>query len=93
MSDPQLDDIEQFEAKATAHALPVGWRALFWGLIAWGAWYLWAYTPALSGWTQTRDLEGGASTGVNVLVTVAFTAIPTAAAIALVLAQRRKRKG
>ncbi len=89
---PELDDLTKFEAKDTARKLPVGWVLLYWGLIVWGAWYLWKYTPSLGGWSQGQDLEGGgASTGTNVLATVAFTAIPTAAAIAIVFAQRRKR--
>jgi hypothetical protein len=89
---PELDDLAKFEAKETSRKLPAGWLLLFWGLIAFGAFYLWAYTPSLGGWSQSQDLEGGgASMGTNLLATVAFTAIPTAAAIALVLAQRRKK--
>ncbi len=88
----ELDDLSKFEAKGTAHKLPLGWVLLFWGLVVWGACYLWAYSPALGGWSQARDLEaGGASSGTNVLATVLFTAIPTAVAIVLVLTQRRKR--
>lgn len=51
------DTAEAMEAKETAHRLPVGWLALCFGLIAWGAVYLWLYTPSLGGWTQ-----GGAYT-------------------------------
>lgn len=93
MTDRQeMDDLSAFEAKGTSRKLPVGWVVLFWGLIAWGAWYLWAYTPALGGWSQARELDGGgASAGTTVLVTILFTAIPTAAAIFIVLGQRRKR--
>ena len=91
---PELDDLSKFEAKDTANKLPVGWSLLFWGLIAWGAFYLWRYTPALGGWSQSLDLEGGgASMGTNVLATIAFTAIPTVAAIAIVLSQRKKKAG
>ena len=89
---PEMDDLAAFESKDTAHRIPVGWAVLFWGLIAWGAYYLWAYTPALGGWRQAQDVEGGgASAGTNLLATVAFTAIPTAVAIALVLVQRKKK--
>ncbi len=89
---PELDDLSKFEAKDTAKKLPAGWLLLFWGLIAWGVFYLWNYSPSLGGWSQSQDLEGGgASTGTNVLVTIAFTAIPTAAAIAIVLSQRKKK--
>ncbi len=92
--DPNLDDLRQLDSpKETENKLPVGWLILFFGLIAWGAWYLWTFTPGLGGWSQARDLEGGgASTGLNVLATIAFTAIPATAAVALILVQRRKRK-
>lgn len=87
------EDLSRFEAKETAHKLPVGWLILFWGLIVWGAWYLWTYSPALGGWSQAQDLEGGgAGLGTNLLATIAFTAIPAAVALGLVLAQRRKRR-
>jgi heme/copper-type cytochrome/quinol oxidase subunit 2 len=65
---------------------------LFWGLIAWGAYYLWAYSPALGGWQQAQDADGGgASLGSNTLMTILFTAIPTAAAIGLAMAQRSRK--
>lgn len=88
---PELDDLSAFEAKETAKKLPSGWLLLFWGLIAWGVWYLWRYSPALGGWSQTQDLESsGASAGANLVATIAFTAIPTAAAVLIVRAQRRR---
>jgi hypothetical protein len=89
-----VDDLSRFEAKETSHEIPLGWALLFWGLVAWGLYYLWAYTPGLGGWSQARELDGeGTSSGANLLATVAFTAIPTAAAIALALAQRRRKRG
>jgi len=48
------DDIHAFESKTTARKLPLGWLILFFGLIAWGAFYVLAYTPALSGWSQAK---------------------------------------
>jgi hypothetical protein len=90
--DPELEDLSAFEAKETAHRIPTGWALLFWGLIAFGALYLWAYTPALGGWQQAQDVEGGgAGVGTNTLVTILFTAIPAAAAAGLALAQRARR--
>jgi heme/copper-type cytochrome/quinol oxidase subunit 2 len=87
------DDLSAFEAKETAHVLPAGWLLLFWGLIAWGAWYLWTYTPALGGWRQAQDAEGGgASMRTNLLATIAFTAIPTVVAIVLAVVQRRRTR-
>lgn len=92
-AEPELDDLSAFEAKETARKLPAGWLLLFWGLIVWGAWYLWTYTPALGGWSQAQDLDRpGASMAANLVATIAFTVIPTVAAIVIVLAQRRKRR-
>lgn len=86
------DDIEAMEAKETARKLPVGWLLLFWGLIVWGAYYLWAFSPALGGWSQAQDLEGGgAGAGTNILATIAFTAIPTVAAILIWVGQRKRK--
>ena len=93
MANPGLemeDDLTKLEAHETSRKLPVGWLLLFWGLIVWGAYYLWAYTPALGGWSQARDVDGAAAPGTNLLATVAFTAIPAAVAVALILAQRKK---
>ena len=90
----QLDDLTQFEAKETSRKLPVGWLVLFWGLIAWGACYLWLYTPGLGGWSQSQDLEGGgASWGASLVATIAFTALPTLAAVLIILSQRKKKQG
>jgi hypothetical protein len=90
---PEIDDFAKFEAKETSKKLPAGWLLLFWGLIAWGAYYLWAYTPGLGGWSQSQDLEGGGATpGANIFATIAFTAIPAAAAIGIWIAQRGKKR-
>ncbi len=90
---PEIDDLSAFEAKETSHTIPLGWSLLFWGLIVFGAYYLWAYSPALGGWQQAQDVEGGgAAVGTNTLMTILFTAIPTLAAIGLALAQRARRK-
>jgi hypothetical protein len=51
------DSAEAFESKETSHVLPAGWLVLFFGLIAWGAYYLWAYSPALGGWSQETELQ------------------------------------
>ncbi|MDA8098883.1 MAG: hypothetical protein M0042_04595 [Nitrospiraceae bacterium] len=57
MADHFVDDIEKFEAKETAHTLPVGWVILFWALILWGVYYFYMYTPSLGGWSQNSALE------------------------------------
>lgn len=90
--DEELDDLSKFEATETSHTLPVGWLLLFFGLIVWGLWYLWAYSPWGSGWTQAEDLAGTPSAGVNTLWTIAFTAIPAAAALVIALLQRRRKR-
>jgi hypothetical protein len=90
----ELDDISKLESpEETAHKLPVGWLLLFWGLIAWGVYYLWAYTPGLGGWSQARDLEGGgASAGANIFATILFTALAILAAVSILFALSRKKR-
>mgnify|MGYP001082645365 CR=1 FL=1 len=53
----EMDSTEEFEAKDTAKKLPMGWLILFLGLILWGIFYIAAYTPAISGWTQEKAYE------------------------------------
>ena len=57
----ELDNIEKFEAKDTAKKLPVGWLILFWGLILWGVYYLYTYTPSLGGWSQEKAYQESVS--------------------------------
>ncbi len=90
---PELDDLSRFEAKDTAHELPLGWRLLFWGLIVFGAFYLWKYTPGLGGWSQVRDLDARTSSGVNIFATILFTALATIAAVSIMLVFARRKRG
>lgn len=53
----ELDNLEEFEAKATSRKMPIGWLILFWGLILWGLFYFAAYSPAISGWSQSKAYE------------------------------------
>lgn len=85
------DAPDTFESKETSHALPVGWLVLFFGLIAWGAYYLYAYTPALGGWSQAGEYEGTVQAGNSVLTTIACTVVPALALVGILLASRRKR--
>ena len=90
------DDLQAFESKETSTKIPAGWALLFWGLIAWGVYYLWAFTPALGGWSQEGELSqagGQAAAGVNVFATVLFTALATAAAAVILFGVARRRKG
>ena len=56
MSD-ELDNIEEFESKENSRKLPIGWLILFWGLIIWGVFYLYMYSPSLGGWSQGGAYE------------------------------------
>ncbi len=51
------DNIEEMQAKDTAHHLPIGWLILFFGLIIWGIWYFYQYSPSTTGWTQAGEFE------------------------------------
>src|SRR6266508_2969178 len=88
---PEIDDLSALEAKDTSRKIPFGFSLLFWGLIAWGAYYLWAFTPALGGLQQAQDAEGGAPLSANLLATVAFTAITTAVAIGVFYFRRHRK--
>jgi hypothetical protein len=93
MSEPRIDDSEGLEPREGEHPAPVGWLVLFWGLIAFGAYYLWAYTPSLGGWSQAGELEGGgAAAGTDILATVAFTVVAAIAAAAILYGVSRKRR-
>lgn len=50
----EIDDFSKFEAKETAHTLPLGWLLLYGGLILFGIFYAIAYTPSLGGWSQEK---------------------------------------
>jgi hypothetical protein len=93
------DTADGLEAKETASKIPLGWWALFWGLIVWGIYYTWTYTPSLGGWSQSKAFDesvAGAVTpagdaGSNIFMTILFTALPTLAAIGLYLAARKRK--
>jgi heme/copper-type cytochrome/quinol oxidase subunit 2 len=92
MADIELDDsAETLQNQETAHAFPIGLKLLFAGLILFGVYYLWAYSPWSTGWTQEADLQGAPATGVNVAHTIAYTAIPAAVVIALAVAMARRK--
>jgi multidrug resistance efflux pump len=87
------DTAEAMEAKETADTLPIGWQVLFYGLIAWGVYYLYMYSPWTTGWTQAGELEQvNPEVGGNILMTILFTALPTAAALLLWAMQRKAKK-
>jgi len=86
------DTAEAMERQDTHDTLPTGWLVLFFGLIAWGAWYLWAYSPWSTGWTQAGELEKvNPEVGGNIFMTILFTVLPTSAALLLWFMQRRRK--
>jgi hypothetical protein len=93
------DTAEAMEAKSTARTVPLGYWILFFGLIAWGAWYLWAYSPWSTGWTQagayeqSLDAATAGASGTNIFATILFTALPTTAALLLWMAASRRKPG
>lgn len=54
------DTAEALDAQETAHRLPVGWLVLLFALVAWGAAYLWLYSPATTGWSQAGEYQKAA---------------------------------
>jgi hypothetical protein len=53
----EFESIEGLESRETERKLPLGWLLLFWGLIAWGVFYLVMYSPSISGWSQVAEYE------------------------------------
>ena len=49
------DNISDMERPDTKSRLPIGWVALFLGLILWGMYYMYAYNPVTTGWTQEKE--------------------------------------
>ena len=93
MANLELEDgVDAMENKATAHTIPLGWYLLLAGLIAWGVYYYFAFSPWFSGWTQEEQLQGGTALEVNVTSTIAYTAIPTAVLALLAWGMSRRRK-
>ncbi len=98
MAREEMDDIQAMEAKDTARRLPWGWVVLFWGLIIWGVYYAWAYTPPRwsqgAAYDQAADAAGAVATsGSSIFATVFFTAAATTAAVLLLVMVSRKRTG
>jgi len=93
MADIELEDsADALQARETAHDVPLGVKLLFAGLIAWGVYYLYAYSPWTTGWTQEADLQGAPGTGVNIAHTIAYTAIPALVALVLGVSMARRKK-
>jgi hypothetical protein len=95
------DTADALQAKETDSKIPMGWWLLFWGLIVWGVYYAWTYTPSLGGWSQEKAFQESTQaavtvageTGTNIFATILFTALATLAAILLVVAAARRKPG
>lgn len=87
------DSAEALEAKDTARTLPLGWRLLFLGLVAWGLWYLWAYSPWSTGWTQEKEYQAAQApaAATNVAHTVLYTALPALVLLVLAVAMAKRK--
>jgi hypothetical protein len=57
MNEEHSELLDELEAKETANRLPTGWVLLVVGLILWGIFYVYLYTPAISGWSQEQAYE------------------------------------
>jgi len=57
MAQEKFDNVEDFHREDTQNVLPLGWLILFIGLIVFGIYYVYAYTPAFSGWSQAQQFE------------------------------------
>lgn len=44
------------EEMESHNKVPMGFALFFIGMIIWGVFYLWAYTPELGGWSQHQEL-------------------------------------
>jgi len=57
MIQEEFDNLEEFQREDTENVLPLGWLILFIGLIVFGIYYVYAYTPTFSGWSQEKALQ------------------------------------
>ena len=95
------DTPEALERKETAKTVPLGYWVLYFGLILWGAYYTWTYTPVLGGWSQDRAFDestkaavaAAGETGANIFATILFTALATLAAVVLIFGAARRKPG
>jgi hypothetical protein len=95
------DTAEALESKEPTSKIPLGWWGLFWGLVLWGIYYAWTYSPSLGGWSQEKAFEestqaavaASGETGANIFATILFTALATLAALGFVYGASRRKPG
>ena len=92
MSEHESQDLDVTPVEGD-QPVPLGWRILFWGLVAFGGFYLVAYSPWTRGWTQAEGLsEAAPASGGNIAATILFTAAAAVAAGAILFVVARKKK-
>ncbi|HYS81670.1 MAG TPA: hypothetical protein VEM76_13225 [Anaeromyxobacteraceae bacterium] len=92
MTNSDLDEsLDALQNKATAHHVPLGWYLLLAGLVSWGLYYFFAFSPWFSGWAQEDQLKGGTALEISVTSTIAYTAIPATALALLAWGMSRRR--
>jgi hypothetical protein len=57
------DDISKFDNHETANKLPLGWLVMAVCLMVFSLYYIFAYTPAFTGWQQTDQYEEAVKVG------------------------------
>jgi hypothetical protein len=50
-----VDRIQDMEREDTREKLPIGWLILFIGLIIFGIYYSFSFTPEITGWSQEKE--------------------------------------
>lgn len=61
----EQDDIPSLNRKDTEHKLPLGWVVFYLALVAWGIYYIYAYMPAISDWTQSSAFDEETKSNVS----------------------------
>jgi ABC-type Fe3+ transport system permease subunit len=93
MNEEISDSAEAMEAKETAHSLPLGFIVLFVGLVLFGLYYFFTFSPVFTGWTQVKELEEGlvSTTANNMTHTIAYTAIPAVVLLLMAIAMAKRK--
>ena len=51
------DVTEEIESLEAHSKVPLGWKIYFGATVAWMIYYVYAYTPIFTGWTQSQALD------------------------------------
>ena len=86
-------DVSRYRSFYAPLLIPLAWLLFAGGLVVWGAYYLWTYSPALGGWSQGQALADEATLpGTTIFATVLFTVLAAlvAGGILFTVALRKK---